>query len=96
MAHLRFTADAESQLHQAHQLLNGTDRQASYDRLVATLVNLERDASLFTLLEATSIPNSIPNLYAVVLDADPPAMPVALAYGLDESSEDVVIFTISW
>lgn len=96
MPHLRFTSEAEAQLQWAYHSLNGSPQQPSYDRLVTALARLERDASLFTLLEATSVPGSIPNLYSLVLEVPPPAVAIALTYGLDASSEDVVIFTIAW
>ena len=96
MAHLRFTAAAESQLQRAHQELNGTDQQPVYDRLVATLIHLERDAALFTLIEATTLPHAEHDLYGVVLEVDSPGTPVVIAYGLHDASEDVVIFQISW
>jgi len=96
VSHLRFTAAAETQLQQAHQHLNGSARQHAYDQLVSTLIHLERDAALFTMLEATALSDALAHVYAAVIEADPPARPVVLAYGLDNNSEDVVIFDISW
>ena len=96
MSSLRFAPEAESQLQRAYQQLHNSERQRSYDRIVSTLISLERDAALFTLVEASAFQTAAISLYGVIHELEPPATPVVIVYALSADADDVVIHSISW
>ncbi len=96
MSSLRFAPEAEAQLQRAFQDLANSDRRADYDKIVSTLASIERDAALFTLLEATALPIDGIDAYGVVLETSRHGVPIVIIYGMTTDDDVIVIYTIRW
>jgi|GEM_PF-6401766 len=90
MPALRFTSVSNLQLQQAHRHLASQKDRSTYDTLVSTLVSLERDAALFTLLEATPLLSAPAQTYVVSTGG------IDIAYQLSATDEDIVVHSIRW
>ena len=97
---LRLTQSAQHALAVAHATFVGTPRQATYDRIVRTLTQLDTSDALFVLSYAVATrPPGLPShliAYHVVHEVQPAGPNVVITFALSKHDEDVTVTTITW
>ncbi len=97
---LRFTPGAASELGMAHTRFVGTPEQATYDRIVRTLAELDIAPGLFALVNASELPRSkLPatlRAYQVIHEVQPKGPNASITFILSTEDEDVTVSAIVW